>query len=402
MFTLPFLGWGVVLLSQPVLADDAPLLTSEDAVALALSSNPDLRTAEAALQRARAERARTGRPLENPTLSAQGSTDRQRLGIALSQPISITGERAALRRQAGAALSAAEARLYRTQLEVAVEARAAYVDATVRAAVVEVAQISVRNAEQLEDAARQKLEEGAASLLDLRLARLSRAKAISWYLDARAAEAQTLQELAAIVGQQVSADALEADPLRAAPQPQVGAAEQRSDVLAAQAELQAAELGIAAQRAAALAPLSVGVFVDQEDSELFVGPSLSWTLPLSARNQVGRVEAEGAMRSAAAALQATGARADVQVQTTAARYTEAESLSRALGDDLADEASEALAGVSLAYQVGHTDLLNTLLLQTEVLEGQVALIELRGQLADARLALLLATEDDVLLGGGVR
>ncbi len=41
---------------------------------------------------------------------------------------------------------------------------------------------------------------------------------------------------------------------------------------------------------------------------------------------------------------------------------------------------------------------NTILLQSEVMQGQAALIALQGQLADARLALLLAQDSDVLLG----
>ena len=148
--------------------------------------------------------------------------------------------------------------------------------------------------------------------------------------------------------------------------------------------------------------MSVGVFLEQEDGATFAGPSVSWTLPVFERNQAGRAAADGSVGVAEAELNALNALAETERTTTTARHEEADALLTELGADLVEEAREALEGISISYRSGHTDLLSTLVLQSEVVEGQVALITLRGQLADARLDLLLATEDDALLPGGAR
>ena len=48
------------------------------------------------------------------------------------------------------------------------------------------------------------------------------------------------------------------------------------------------------------------------------------------------------------------------------------------------------------------DLVTTILLRDEVVAGQAALSEARGDLALSRIHLLLATEDESLLGGASR
>ena len=221
-------------------------------------------------------------------------------------------------------------------------------------------------------------------------------------MEARLSEGEALRTLSASVGQPISSDDLVADPLQVVPEPGAVEAQSRTDVLAAEFALEAAESALRFQRAQTLAPLSVGVGIDQEDGTTFFGPSLSMTLPLFERNQSGRAEATGGVAMAQAQLTETTARAVSELDTTTDLYNEATALLSALGEDLPGEASRALEGITFSYQAGHADLLSTILLQTEVLEGQVALVSLRGQLADARLALLLAREDSVLLPGGER
>ncbi len=386
---------GAGLLCSPALA--APL-SPQDAVSLALSVHPQLRTAEAQLTRAEAAYARAAVPLYNPTLSAQAAVSGDRLGLSLAQPLSLTGQRRIARQQASASLDAATAQRDRARRLVAVEARSAYAEAAVAATLAQLARDSVALSEQLEGAARLRYEEGEASLLDLRLTRLSQVRSASWLLAASEQESAALADLSAMLGLPVAAGDLTADPLAVAPRPAAAAAETRSDVLAAQARLRAAEQGLRQQRAAALAPLSVGVFASQEDAEWFVGPSVGLDLPLFSRNQLGQAEAAGALQVAEADQVAVTARAAAEVATATARYAEAEALLTGLGADLSAEAEEALDGIALSYQSGHTDLLSTLLLQSEVMQGQAALVTLQGQLADARLDLLLALDDDALLG----
>lgn len=393
MSILPLLGVGMLCRISVA----APL-SPPDAVSMALSLHPRLRTAEAALTEAEAAYARAAAPLYSPAFSARAAVGGERIGLSLAQPISLTGQRRLARQQASADLDAATAQRERARLTVAVSARSAYVEAVVTAAIARLARDSVALSEQLEHAARLRHEEGEASLLDLRLARLSLVRSASWLLEASAQESDALANLSAMIGQSVSAEDLTAAPLTAAPTPGAPPAAPRSDVLAAQARLQAAEQGLRLQRAAALAPLSVGVFASREDAEWFVGPSVGLELPLFSRNQLGQAEAAGALQAAEAAQTTVTARAITEVAAAAARHAEAEAQVTGLGADLSAEAEAALDGIALSYQSGHTDLLSTLLLQSEVMQGQAALITLQGQLADARLDLLLALEDEALLG----
>jgi outer membrane protein, heavy metal efflux system len=392
MFAL-FLGAG--LLCQPV---DAAPLSPQDAVSLALSVHPQLRAAEAQLTQAAAAHARTTAPRYNPTLRADVALSGERLGFSLAQPITLTGQRRLQRQQTRAALDAATAQRTRARLTVAVAARSAYVEAAVAAATAQLARDAVALSVQLEDAARLRHAAGDASLLDLRLARLSRARSASWLLDASAQESTSLADLSAMLGQPITAADLTAEPLAVAPLPTETITAPRSDVRAATARLQAAEHDRRQQQAAALAPLSVGMFIEQEDAERFIGPSLGVTLPLFSRNQLGQAEAAAELQVAAAAQRAVTARAETEIATATTRHAEAEALLTGLGADLSVAAEKALDGIALSYETGQTDLLSTLLLQSEVMQGQAALIALQGQLADARLALLLALDDDALLG----
>ena len=62
-------------------------------------------------------------------------------------------------------------------------------------------------------------------------------------------------------------------------------------------------------------------------------------------------------------------------------------------------ARAALGSVEAGYLAGEIDLTSTVLLQTQILDGEVAVVQLEGHVARARLDLLLASEDPALLGG---
>lgn len=396
-FSLALLGWGVWLtpLAQ---ASEPRSLSPERAVALALSNSPDVRKIEAERQRSQAAQARLRAPLYNPSAAAQGTPDGQRYGLSLSQPLALSPQRSALRAQASADLEAAEALLRRARLTAAAEARSAYSAASARIAVTALVEQNLSAMAQLERAAALRHQEGEAALLDVRLARLSRAQATAWLLEARAAEAESLQALSALIGEPVAAEAIASDPLSAAPLPDRQAAPQRSDVRAASAALQSAEAQLTATRAAAIPPLSVGAFVEREDGALFVGPTVSWTLPAFERRQEDRALSSAAQQTAQARLKVREAQAETEVATSAARLDEASQLTASLGGDLAEEATAALDSIQLGYRSGQNDLLTTVLFQARVIEGQAALISLSEQVADARLAWMLATEDSTLLG----
>jgi cobalt-zinc-cadmium efflux system outer membrane protein len=379
---------------------DAPApLTPEAAVVAALSVHPNVRAAESELLLARGLRSESSLLLGNPTASGGASLDGERASLSLTQPLSLTGEGWYARSSATARVDAAEGWLRRARLAAAADTRLAYVEAVVATGRVRVATEGVELASRLRHAVSRQSEEGEASTLDLRLARLAEVQAASALLDARDVEADALRTLAALVARPVVAERLVGDPLAAAPEPALAAPSERSDVLAAQAALRAAETELRRQRAASLPPVEVGLFVDVEAGQTFVGPTVGVEIPLFARNQAGRADARGEVLVADARVDSLAARADTEIATAQRRVAEARELSATLVADPVAEAREALRSIEAGYLAGEIDLPTTVLLQHEVLNGEAAALVLLGQVADARLDLLLATEDPQLLGG---
>jgi cobalt-zinc-cadmium efflux system outer membrane protein len=378
-------------------ATTAPVLSIDDAVSSSLLLHPAVLEAQTALAQARGAAAQAAVLLSNPTASASLSLDGARSGGSLSQPISLTGEGVAARRTASAQMEAAEAQLARARRVAAADARAAYADAVVRCGQVTVAEDGVAIAVRLRDAVGLQHREGEASLLDLRLARLSLVQASARLLSAKEAEAEALRSLAALIGEPVAREALPADPTVAAPEPGLASQGERSDVRAAVAALRAAEANLTRQRAAGLAPVQVGAFVEVEDGRTFAGPSFSVQLPLFNRNQAQRSAADGAVAARAADHTRLVARAATERQTAEARFAEAGALEAALQTDPLAEARAALTSIEAGYRAGEIDLPSTVLLQDQVLDGEGAALALMGGIARARLDLLLATDDDRLL-----
>ncbi len=387
-------------------ATAAPVLSIDDAVSASLLLHPNVLEAQTALAQARGAASQTAALQSNPTASASLSLDGARSGGSLSQPISLTGEGVAARRTASAQVEAAEAQLARARRVAAADVRAAYADAVVRCGQVTVAEDGVAIAVRLRDAVGLQHEEGEASLLDLRLARLSLVQASARLLSARQAEAEALRSLAALIGEPVAREALPADPTVAAPKPGLASQGERSDVRAAVAALRAAEADLARQRAAGLAPVQLGAFVEVEDGRIFAGPSVSVQLPLFNRNQAQRSAADGAVGARAPPHTSGGGRAPparptppaaTERQTAEARFAEAAALEAALETDPLAEAQAALTSIEAGYRAGEIDLPSTVLLQDQVLDGEGAALALMGGIARARLDLLLATDDDRLL-----
>jgi outer membrane protein TolC len=410
MRSLPLPGGGRVALlavllatlpsrAEPADVEASALLSPDDAVTAALTIHPEVREAEAELLLARGLRARSILFERNPQLSGATTPDGERANATLTQPLSLTGEGWHARRAAAWRIEAAEALRRRARLAAAAEARQAYVDAVVAGGRVRVAVDGVDLAGRLRAAVARQHEEGEAALLDLRLARLAEVQAAGALLDARRAEAQSLRALAARLGQVVSAEQLPTDPRIAAPEPDVPAPRERSDIAALRAALRSAEADLRRQRAAAIPPVGVGVNAEIEDGQTFIGPALSLTLPLFDRNQAGRAGARGVLAVTEARVASLEARAATEAATAAQRVDEAAELSAMLLVDPVQDAIAALESIEAGYLAGQIDLPSAVLLQGEVLEGRAAAISLLGGVAAARLDLLLATDDEALLGG---
>lgn len=369
------------------------------AVTAALEIHPDIQAAQAELARALGARAESALLLDNPQLSASTSVDRARQSAQLTQPLSLTGAGWHQRASSRAAANAAEHTLTRTRLVVSADTRKTYVAAVVATDQVRVAAEGWELAVRLAEAVTRQQEEGEASVLEVRLARLAQVKSAASLLQAREAQAEALSELAAQVGRMVPAESLSSSPLSAAPEPTQPTGETRTDIAAAQELLRAAEAELRLQRAQSLPSVGLGLFASVEDGQTFVGPSLTVEVPLFRRNQAGRAQAGAGVDQAGASVASTTARAEAQVRTASQRQREADQLSAQLLADPVAEARAALSSIEAGYLAGEIDLPSTVLLQAEVLEGEAAAAALLGQLSRARIDLLLATEDPALVGG---
>ncbi|HNH47550.1 MAG TPA: TolC family protein, partial [Myxococcota bacterium] len=144
--------------------------------------------------------------------------------------------------------------------------------------------------------------------------------------------------------------------------------------------------------------VTLGAFFEEEGGSVLAGPSLSLTLPLWHQNQAGIADARATETVARSELDLRIARAAAEQKTATYAYSEAVS-TLALVPATADDANAALASIDAGLRSGELDLVTTILLRAEVISGQQAMAQARGDLAVSRLFLLLATEDTALLDG---
>ena len=376
-------------------------LSSDSAVERALERSPEVAAARAEVERSRGLAEADCGLRQDPTVRASTAVVGHAWSVSVAQPVSITGEGRSACAAARQTVQASAARLRRARLHAAAATRYAFADAVAASSREALAAQALEVARGIASGARHRTEVGEAPLLDLRLARLQLEQARTAWMTSAVSEGRSLAELAILTGVSVEALVLPDDPLVAVSAPRGGAPEVRSDVQAARADLEAARRSLAQARAATLAPVSLGVFVEEEGTERRAGPTVSVVLPVWRGNADGRASA-GATLEAAEVRAATRARAATEEQASAARTQRV--VEAALADqpaDLPEEARAALQSVALGFDRGELDLLTTSLLQAEVLAGHQAWLEGRRLVARARIDLLVATDDVALLGSGL-
>lgn len=375
--------------------------TPDQAVRQSLDVHPQLATAQGQLATAQAQRNQARGLRYNPQLQVWAASP-ERADMDASLPLSLSGEGWFARQAAGHQVRAGTESLRRTQLIVAAEVRRAYAQAAVAVGLVGVALEGQELAARLRYGVGRKFQEGEASDLELRLAKLTETQAAVRLLEARQEEAMALRLLVSWVQLPLRASDLDTDPLSTVPVSSTPNEETRSDVLAAQSALQAAEAQLRLARASALPPVSVGLGLELEGGQPAIGPSLGVRLPLASRNQVGRAQAQANVQVAEAQLSGLEAQVEVERQTAQLRVEQGEGLtSGSLGEPMGElqDAHDALASVEAGVLAGEIDLSSAVLLQSQILDGEAAVVRLRGLLADAALDRMLAMDDAALLGG---
>jgi outer membrane protein TolC len=385
-------------------AADAPIVVDE-VIRAGIARAPALRAADADVARAEgALRAAAGLRYD-PSVDVRVGFGLQQHELAINQPISLSGEGVAAVAAARAGLRAAEASRDRARLEAAAGARLALIRAIAAEAEAARAAEVLALATTLRDAADQRLAAGEANALDAHMARLEASAAAAELARARRAAVEAREALAALAGVD-AAVALPEDPMVAAPP--AGVAAPRADLAAAQAARAAAVARLGEARAAALPPVTLGVWAQvqnvgvvpgvggvtldpwswSENAAWTVGPSLSMTLPVWNGNQAG-VAAAAADRDEATAV---GAAAEARVAAEAGGAAGRRAILAALddGDPPGGEARAALAAIDAASRAGERSPAEAALLRARVLDAWGRAAQIRAEVAEVAVELALS------------
>ncbi len=296
-------------------------------VSQALQANTTVRSAQAALQQARALRDVSAARLA-PTVNAAGSAQRSRsggneagklfkAGFDASWEPDVFGARRSALNASEADAQAAQASLAETQVSIAAEVAVSYIDLRGLQARLAIARNNLASQTETQQITDWRVQAGLASSLDLEQARAASAQTSAQIPTLETSAAQAQHSLAVLTGQ--APDALQAQLTAAGPVPQAPGALALSlpaDTLRQRPDLRTAEQRISA----ALARVS------QADAARYPGFQISGSLGLNALS-LGSLASGGTVASALLAsisvplLDGGAARAQVRAQEAALEQT---------------------------------------------------------------------------------
>jgi len=358
------------------LSRQLPLRLSFQAVADAyLRNNLDLQAARYRLERSKADQiAATLRP--NPTLSVaaenlaiSGPTPAGRLyevGATYTETIELGGKKDLRERAANATVSAAEAQFEDTMRRGVAEVTRLYLDALLARYGVEIAMENRQTFEQLVQFNRARFQEGAIPEVELIKVQLERVKFDSGVKQAevslRLATIRLLEKLAAPVSEAAAIDGelvfrplnLDLAALRQS------ALNDRSDIRAVLAEVNAAKERLALERGRAALDISpfAGYKRVGSDNTLLFGVSVP--LKVRDRNEGEIARAMADVGLAETKLQSTRNHALAEVESAYAGLQAARELLETFQNELLQQADESRAITIAAYEEGGTELLPVL------------------------------------------
>lgn len=428
-YTCMWAGLGVAL-ALPLgraRAQDAPALTLEQAIELALRNSPlvaqalgGVRTSESA------ERSALGAFLPNLSLTTAGSlasterfnpqtnttvtgsSDSYNAGISASLDLFTGGRRGAERRRARAQTTTSEATLVEQRFAVILAAKRAFFEVLRGAEQIRVAEARQRRAQEGLDAARRRLDVGSATRSDLLRAQLELTNARQALLEASSQKRSAEFALGRLVGAEAGVDARAQAPF--APRPLAAdreqlaalALEQSPGVRSADAAARAASASLRAARAQYLPTLQLSSGYDLFNQEPALSDArASWSLRLGLSFPLfNRFQREDAVT-----------RADVQTDVARAQLADARREARAeferifaalelaeqrvaLAEEAVRVAEEDLRVQEERYRLGASTILDRLTSQANVVAAENDRIAARYdyEIARAELEALVGRE----------
>ena len=330
-----------------------------------------------------------------------GTGTRRGLGYTLhvEQAVEVGGQRAARLEEVDRAVAAAQARERLAAIETSAQARAVYVNALLGTALVQSTTEREALAARLEQSVRARVDAGAASEIEQRLAEVERGRMHRERVDAERLAAETAAELTALLllppdTVPVLTTPLAAPPVMLPPLPQAIqlALERRADLAALAASALEVDAQIVRLRREALPTPALFVDVERDlPGQLFAGGGLAIALPVWRRNQGelavaradrARFEDERGLVARQVALEVDRAHRGVRARHEQVRIQEREVL------PAAERARDLL---TQGWQAGKFDLFRVIQASREAGEARRHQIEALGQLWQATIELDRAT-----------
>ncbi|NOK02335.1 MULTISPECIES: TolC family protein [Myxococcus] len=384
MRVLPLL---LLFVSAPALS--ARPLTMEQSVTLALEHSPRLIEGRAEAAAARAQWEGADLPLQsNPQLQAsvgprlRDEADTLELNVGISQQLEIFGQRRARKDAARAAMEAGRFRLESLQVELAADVRQAFGRALAAEQSLRLSDDALGLAEEGRKVAKERLEAGAASHIEMNIATVERGRAQQEKVRATRLRLQALAELKLLLGMDPNEDITLDHALRTevTPQPALSvlverASSQRQDVKAARAEWEAARAELRFASRDALPRPSVGLAYGREENDTIIQGTLNIDLPVFNRNQAERGASVARERRAQQRLAATERFVRAEVELALSRYQSAQAAAELFDAEVLAALQENLNLVTEAYRAGKVDSLQLLIIRREALDGRRGYIE---------------------------
>jgi len=365
----------------------SPPLTLPRVVDSYIQNNLELQAARYRLERTKADQI-AARLRPNPVLSVtaenlavSGPTPAGRLyeiGTTYTEVFELGGKRTQREKAAEANISVAELQLEDAMRRGLAEVKRLYLDALLARYNVDVATESRQTFEQLVQFNRTRFEEGAIPEVDLIKVRLERVKFDSAVKQAevnrRQAVLRLVEKLGAIAGRPVEIGGeLEFTPVSLDLNSLRGIAlDERADVRAAAADVNASNQRLALERARAKPDISPFAGYKRIGNDNTVLAGVSIPLKIRDQNQAEIARAETDIKLAEARLQLARNHALTEVEMAYAALQGARELVETFQRDLLEPADESRSIALVAYEEGGTELL-------PVLEAQRTRAEVRQQ-----------------------
>jgi outer membrane protein, heavy metal efflux system len=381
-------------------------LTLEEALGRAESASVLVRRArsERMAVAARDEGARILMP-ENPVVAVAAGPRREEAGGSildgiqyaghLEQTVEIAGQRGTRRAEVAREVDAARWRETVARVETRARLRASYVGVSLADAQVRAARRRLEISEQLLQAVRTRVETGAASAVDLELARVEHGRVQRDRATAGLALAEALTELRLLIALPPGVGVELATPLAAPPaigQPLAllleRAAEHRAELRSLGASKLAVDAAIVRLRREVVP--SPTLFLDMQrdlPGQVYVGGGLAFPLPVWRRNQGGLAVARAELGRLDEERELTGREIGAEVERAYRAVSAQEEIVRVLEGEVVPAAESALDLITQGWRAGKFDLFRVVQASREAGDARRSYLENLGALWAASIAL---------------